>query len=357
MNIVLSGYYGFDNVGDEAILFAIIRALREWDPAVEITVLSNNPAYTAETYGVNAVNRWKPGEVRAALKQSDGLISGGGSLLQDKTGPKSIPYYLGVIKLAQWMKKPVFVYAQGMGPVSGKANRLLMKKVLQKAELLTVRDSQSKQLLEDIGITRSITVVPDPVMGLNPGDFQSNWLEKDPGIQTIAVSVRDWTENLDYLNDIAASLDELAERGNRIVFVPMHGEHDLKTSERTAAMMQQEALIAPHDSSIEEKMAIISEVDLLIGMRLHALIFAAAGSTPFLALSYDPKIDSFASITGQRVIGSVSPQDWNHKDLTAAAERILKNYAIEAEKLNEKALPLQKQAAGTANLVLDALRK
>ena len=78
MRVVLSGYFGFDNVGDEAILFSIIRALRNLEPTIEITVLSNNPAETAATYGVNTVNRWNIAEVRAALKSADGLISGGG---------------------------------------------------------------------------------------------------------------------------------------------------------------------------------------------------------------------------------------------------------------------------------------
>ena len=98
MRVVLSGYFGFDNVGDEAILFSIIRALRKLEPSVDITVLSNNPAETAATYGVETVNRWNIGEVRAALKSADGLISGGGSLMQDATSWKSIPYYSAVIK-------------------------------------------------------------------------------------------------------------------------------------------------------------------------------------------------------------------------------------------------------------------
>ncbi|MBF6633431.1 MAG: polysaccharide pyruvyl transferase family protein, partial [Planococcus sp. (in: Bacteria)] len=91
MRIVLSGYYGFDNVGDEAILYAIIHSLKEYYPRIEIIVLSNKPEKTAETYRVKAVNRWSLKDIRAAIKSSDGLISGGGSLLQDETGRKSIP--------------------------------------------------------------------------------------------------------------------------------------------------------------------------------------------------------------------------------------------------------------------------
>nr|WP_316046858.1 polysaccharide pyruvyl transferase family protein [Planococcus glaciei] len=105
MRIVLSGYYGFDNVGDEAILYAIIQSLKEYYPEIGIVVLSNKPEKTARTYGVEAVNRWNVAEVAKAIKAADGLISGGGSLLQDETGRKSIPYYAGVMKIAQFLKK------------------------------------------------------------------------------------------------------------------------------------------------------------------------------------------------------------------------------------------------------------
>ena len=44
MHVVLSGYYGFDNVGDDAILFSIIPSSEKDSGSIDITVLSNNPA-------------------------------------------------------------------------------------------------------------------------------------------------------------------------------------------------------------------------------------------------------------------------------------------------------------------------
>ncbi len=86
MKIVISGYYGFDNVGDEAILLSMIQAFRSYDPTIEIIVLSNTPERTKLEFNVDAVNRWNIKAIFQALKGSDGLISGGGSLLQDETG-------------------------------------------------------------------------------------------------------------------------------------------------------------------------------------------------------------------------------------------------------------------------------
>ncbi|ANU13985.1 CsaB protein [Planococcus halocryophilus Or1] len=357
MRVVLSGYYGFDNVGDEAILYAIIHSLKEYDPNIEIMVLSNKPEKTAETYRVQAVNRWSLREVRAAIKSSDGLISGGGSLLQDKTGRKSIPYYAGVMKIAQQLKKPVFVYAQGMGPIDSKINQMIVKHVLNSVELLTVRDQQSKQLLEKVGVTSPIELVPDPVMGIDTSSFQSSWLsQQDFQGKVITVSVRDW-ENDDFaFQEIARGLDQLATKGREIVFVPMHGKHDFKTSRKVAELMKNSAHIAPHDSTIQEKMAIIKESDVLFGMRLHALIFAAVGYTPFVALSYDPKIDSFANIVGQPVLGHVESKDWNATGLVEAVEHILSNYPDELEKITGVVMPLQKSANETAHAVIDSIK-
>ncbi|WKA57839.1 polysaccharide pyruvyl transferase CsaB [Planococcus shenhongbingii] len=356
MRIVLSGYYGFDNVGDEAILYAITQSLKEYYPKIEIVVLSNKPEKTAATYGVESVNRWNIAEVAKAIKAADGLISGGGSLLQDETGRKSIPYYSGVMKIAQFLRKPVFVYAQGMGPVTSRINKMIMKKTLQAAKLLTVRDESSKQLLKEIGIKQQIQIVPDPVMGLDASNFHSGWLDhKQFSGRVITVSIRDWTEDLSYLEKVAEALDQLSKKGHNIVLVPMHGKHDLKTSERVTNMMIEEVHIFPYDHSIQEKMAVIKESDVLLGMRLHALIFASVGLTPFIALSYDPKIDSFASIVDQPVIGNVNERNWSSEDIVFAIEKIFADYPGEVSKLKKFVVPLQKQADDTAKRVIDLL--
>ncbi|ATP38995.1 polysaccharide pyruvyl transferase CsaB [Solibacillus sp. R5-41] len=358
MHIVLSGYYGFDNVGDEAILFSIVHALRKWQPDVDITVLSNNPVSTAKTYGVNTVNRWKLKEISQVLKQADGLISGGGSLMQDQTGMKSIPYYCGIIRIAKFHKKPVFVYAQGMGPINQKISQLLVKNTFKKVEQITVRDEASKQLLADIGVENSVSIVPDPVMGLDAKAFRSDWLAQqtfDNGY--ITVSVRDWPSAVQFKRKIADSLDLLARDGKTIVFIPMHGEHDEKSSNALAALMQEKSIVAPGNVSIEEKIHIIGQSDLLIGMRLHSLIFSAIQATPFIALSYDPKIDAFAEIAKQPVIGHVEKDDWDGTQLFERAVDMLANRPALEQALREQVQTLQAEANATAKLALETFSK
>lgn len=169
--IVISGYYGFDNSGDEAVLQSILLALeqqgREQGIQIEPIVLSANPARTSELYGVRAVPRMKLGAVMAALRESHGLISGGGSLLQDATSPRTIPYYLLILKLAQWLGKPTFIYSQGIGPVHRRLFYGPIRRTVAKSAYISVRDEESAQLLGRMGVAHErIEIVPDPVMCL-----------------------------------------------------------------------------------------------------------------------------------------------------------------------------------------------
>lgn len=359
MHIVLSGYYGFDNVGDDAILLSIIQGLKKWQHDIEITVLSNNPSATEQTYGVKAVNRWKMKEIHQLLKTADGLISGGGSLMQDQTGMKTIPYYAGVIQIAKWLKKPVFVYAQGMGPINHTLSKFIVRKTFNKVDQITIRDKASQTLLTEIGVRKEVKIVPDPVMGLNGGDFHCEWLEHESltAESYISVSVRDWPSTIAYKEKIAHSLDQLVRQGEQIVFLPMHGEHDLKTSQEVAALMQEKSLIAPSNLSIEEKIAVIGQSQLLIGMRLHSLIFSAIYATPFIAISYDPKIDAFADIVDQPVIGHVEKDDWNGVTLFERAIAILESYTTVQENMRQAVLPLQHEAMATAKLAIETFSK
>ncbi|RXJ02959.1 polysaccharide pyruvyl transferase CsaB [Anaerobacillus alkaliphilus] len=358
MKVVLSGYYGFHNVGDEAILFSIIQALKKANQHVQITVLSNDPDYTKNTYEVDAVNRWKLKEVSAAIKQADGLISGGGSLLQDKTGNRSVIYYSAIMLIAKFHRKPFVVYAQGIGPVDKEYNQKITKFTLSKAALISVRDEASKKFLQQIGIKNEIIEVPDPVLGIESQDGYANeWLEKTGLTEKkyISVSVRDWPSEIKYLEMIAKALNGVSE--HQIVFVPMHGEHDEKTSFKVAEMMDKKSYIAPYEFSIADKIAVIGGSQLLVGMRLHALIFAAVMDTPFTALSYDPKIDAFAKLAKQPVAAHVNEANWTEETVLEVIKQQLNNLPKYTDNVKKYADQAKLESQNTAILALQSFKK
>lgn len=321
--LVLSGYYGFRNSGDEAVLKSILLALDEAGQAarmrIEPIVLSAAPDETREMYGVEAVHRMRFAEVRRAIAASDGLISGGGSLLQDATGWKTIPYYLAVAKLAQWAGKPVFIYSQGIGPVRRPVFRPLIRHVFERAVYISVRDPESAQLLEQIGLEPALVeIVPDPVMGLTAsvtGEDSPGPAGSAADEPIIGISVRFWNADRSELDRLADAL-RLFCRGRRLHlrFLPFHHPADAEASHYVAERLgadRGECTISHAEThpDPQQMMREVGRCTMLIGMRLHSLIYAAAQVVPMLGISYDPKIDQFLQQLHMRASGSTDRLD------------------------------------------------
>ncbi|WP_331710002.1 polysaccharide pyruvyl transferase CsaB [Paenibacillus swuensis] len=325
--LVISGYYGFNNSGDEAVLKSILLALEEEGERqgvrIEPIVLSVNPPLTEKLYGVRAVHRMRFAEVRQAVRESDGLISGGGSLLQDATGLKSIPYYLAIVKIAQWYGKPTFIYSQGIGPVNRRAFYPLIRHVFSRASYISVRDDESRDLLRQIGVAPDgIGVVPDPVMAMPlPQAAESPRPEAAGAPATdrpvIGVSVRFWNKDRSDLDRLVQGLAAAAaERAVRFHFLPFH----LPSDEAASVYVMERLRTAAAGSDIElslyggseDPQAMLAEVsrcDLLIGMRLHSLIYAAGQAVPVMGITYDPKIDHFMNRLGMKSAATTERMD------------------------------------------------
>jgi polysaccharide pyruvyl transferase CsaB len=326
--IVISGYYGFRNSGDEAVLQSILIALQKQSQALGISiepiVLSIDPEWTSATYGVKSVHRMKLVEVRQAIYESTGLISGGGSLLQDVTGSKSIPYYLGVIKLAQWMGRPTFIYAQGIGPVNRKLFHPLIKSVFRKCTYISVRDEQSRELLLSMGLEqKNVEVVPDPVMGLSlpeDTDASTQSSELSNSLPVIGISVRYWEQDRRELETLAQGLIKAnREIPLHLRFLPFHTPSDNEASRYVMDMLK--GSITEHGGQVsicedaihpQQMLREVGQCDILIGMRLHSLIYAAGRRVPLIGISYDPKIDHFLDRIQCHPVGATNTLDAEH---------------------------------------------
>ena len=164
--IVISGYYGFNNAGDEALLTAILAALRTEEPKADITVISGNPGNTIAKHQVKSLYRFAAVRLLRAIREADLVISGGGSLLQDVTSKRSLAYYLSVIAAAKWKRKKVMLFAQGIGPIRSRFMRLLTRLVVNKADVITVRDRDSAEELARMGVSAAkVEVTENMLMG------------------------------------------------------------------------------------------------------------------------------------------------------------------------------------------------
>ena len=310
--ILISGYYGFGNAGDEALLSSILQALLEREPQAEITVISGNPAETTNTHKVKAIGRFDMWKIYQAIHSCDMLISGGGSLLQDVTSARSLYYYLSIIALANTLGKRVMIYAQGIGPLRKSLARATVGRVLNQVSMITVRDHASKEELLSLGIHNvPITVTADAVLGMHPVDtamgcdiLASYGVDFDRPI--VGVSVRAWKDCTEYQTILAKALDQIqTDKDVQIVFIPMQHREDTMEAETIAKQMRTKFTVLADSYSTTELLALSGSVDVMIGVRLHALVFSALMETPCLGISYDPKILNFLHMIGEDPVGDL----------------------------------------------------
>ena len=345
---VISGYYGYHNLGDDAILLSIRRRLAALRDDVALVALSNSPESTWSEYGVKAVKRFNLFQVRRAIRRADLLISGGGSLLQDRTSTRSIWYYLSVIRMALHYHKPVMLYANGIGPVTKPANRKRVQAVVSRADLITLRDGDSLAELEAMGVRHpQMTVTADPVFTLNgispetaKAGLQAAGIPLDKPI--LAVSMRQSAHITGRLDALAAFCDRAAET-HTVLFIIMQTPDDSSVTEDIRARMTAPSYTYASPGEPETMMGVIGLCDGVFSMRLHTIIFAAKQRVPVMGLVYDPKVQSYLDLLGMPSCGT--PENFSAETGQAVWEALLQDRAAHVRHLDEIAARLE-QVAG-----------
>lgn len=357
--ILISGYYGFGNSGDDALLKAIIEDIKREKESPNIVVLSANPGETKRRYRVKAINRLNLLSIIKHMKKAEMLISGGGTLIQDATSTQSLIYYLAVIKLALKYKKKVMLYSNGIGPLESATNIKIARNVLNSVDLITLRDPSAAETLKEIGVRVPETIVTaDPVFGMDIADKKlgETLLKKfsvpDGAERVMGISVRRTKETSpEFENIIAQICDYAAEKyGCYPVFIPMQANKDEAISKSIISKMKSKASIVDVKLDVTEMTSLVSALDVCIGMRLHSLIYATSGRVPLIAISYDPKIKSFMEYAGQQLYADV-------KNITAEKgieliDRCFNNYDRITRELCECYERLHKKALKNGKLAV-----
>lgn len=365
VRIGITGSYGGNNMGDEAILQSIIIQINDSIDA-EIVVFSRDPDDTMHRHNVMLalpVRRMSRKESAGEIEKLDVLIVGGGGILYDH----DVKVYLREAQLAHERNIPVMVYAVGAGPLSDPQSQALVRDVLGSAAVITVRDKPSMQILEEIGVGKDIIVTADPAFLMRPEEVQIDYLHQE-GIRKerklIGMSVREPGKAAPdikeghYHDVLANAADYIIDRYNaHIIFIPMERKtaFDLHQSHAVIARMlfPQYASILEGEYTPGQIMSIMKTFDFVVGMRLHFLIFAALQQVPFVPLPYSSKVLGFLqelqsdtppleNITPGRLISYID-KAWDQK--TEILKRI------------EGCLPdLQKRAHQNNTLMMELLR-
>ncbi len=351
--LLISGYYGFGNMGDDSLLAALIRGIRAKRPETVITVLSGNPKETAKKFGVRAINRYHLPAIRRAMKKAKVLVSGGGSLLQDGTSRKSLFYYLTIMRMAKSCQRKLMITANGLGPLESKSGRKRTAEIMNRADFISLREEHSLALARAIGVKAPTRISADPAFLLPPCDEAwADYVRAREGIarDCFIVSVKGGRDAAGIPADDIRAIAK--KHGLQPLFVPMHPDRDTAPTEALAAAVGCGRILK--NLTAGELCGLMSRCQLVIGTRLHMLIFAASMGVPMLGIRYDPKIDAFMDYIGQgsRVFDQKSLEAGI---LASAADELLGDADAVRAALRSRADALRALAAGDCQAIAATL--
>ncbi len=312
MRVLIHGFYGAGNAGDDAILHSIIDTLREINPTVKIavTVFSNNirPYYGDVPLRTISGSDFK--SISNELKNCSLLIVGGGGLFQDYNTFKpenlflnqkgALNYYTAPIILAKMLNVKCMLYGVGIGPLNSQEAKGAMKWVSQIVDGITVRDTYSSNFLTSLGISKHV-LAADPAIKLQSSTHSTyhQLLKKSESQINIGLNLRNWPydkENAKKLEEeIIGVLNHYSKHKKLHYYIMPFNKlpSEIEKSKQLEYKLNGKATVIPYNMSPCEYKELCKNLDLMIAMRLHASIFSLSECIPSIGISYDEKVKQF----------------------------------------------------------------
>ena len=381
-SILIAGYYGFGNLGDEAILAALVDGLRRQIGDVEISVVGGSPRSIEDQHeNVTAVDWRDLTGLLESARRADLLILGGGGIFHDywEIDPKTIltpnyggiAYYSSIPLLAHLLNKPCQILSVGVGPLRTQEGRDYTRLAFELAQEASVRDRESMGLLASLEVQGldKIRVSWDPTLLLEPAPApQVREFLRGHGLKAhneyTAVNLRYWDFDVDpeiWPQEVARALDNiLAETESHILFIPFQAvdrtpyENDLALIREVQAGMdiKSRTHIIENIPSPMMMLGIIRSCNSVIAMRLHAAIFAVSQGVPTISLSYDPKASQWMSQMGLKDF-TLTPGDWTAEAIHGVWKRIASQRLAKTRPILRSARDLIEEDFHRAQALLD----
>jgi polysaccharide pyruvyl transferase CsaB len=382
-NLLIAGYYGFGNTGDETILAAMLADLRKHRENLEVTVISGNPQETETNHQVRSILWTDTQSIIEAVQKSDMVILGGGGIFHDQFGfeeeylltrnHSGVSFFSGFALLAAMYQKPLMLYAVGVGPLLTEAGERLTKVSFEAANVASVRDAESLGVLHKLGLQNAnVFVTGDPAFMLKPDEarakkiLQNLNLPRNGNAPMIAVCVRYWDIQVSpekWESSLAGALDRFVEEVNgEILFIPFQNlETTPDVNDVAVALAVREQMRNKSRSTILNKeyppetiAGLIVCCDFVVGMRYHSLIFSIMSRKPLVGLAYDPKVEHLLTQAGMTEylfnLDTMTPEG-----LHEGMQRAWRSKEEIRERLRESIKYLDDQARRNTTFVLDLL--
>lgn len=363
-DIIMSGYYGFGNMGDDSLLQQIVDVIKTLDKNITITVLSRKPRLTSRTYGVNSINRFNVISIRNAMKHAKLLINGGGNLLQNKTSNRSLRYYIYIMKLAKKHGLKLMLYASGIGPIQGEKYLAMTKGILNAADVITLREELSLADINKMGVHNpNISVTCDPVFNLDCAD--ENWVKYVMYREGLSLnkryflfcprSIKDSFIHLphNFDNLLAEACLQIARRYKiEPIIIPLQPKTDYTICKKIAAYTNGKVISG---LTAAELAGLTKHMEFVASLRLHLLIYSISTATPVIAIDCDPKIKGLFELIESPYIIDVEQFTVN-KIVDMAGALMNNNNKVRAE-LGKHAQRFRNLSLTNAEYVIDLLKE
>ncbi|BAQ10097.1 polysaccharide pyruvyl transferase [Bacillus sp. OxB-1] len=380
MKIGIVGNYGNDNNGDEAILLSIIKQVTSTFNIgrSDLTVFSNNPKQTATRYGVTSFPLYyKNGNAvktfgktfsanRKIVKTLDLLIIGGGGILMDLYG-REAPLFGSYAMMAKNSGVPYVVYGCGAGPLNTGLGKWFIRYMCKHADSVSVRDPESKELLQSIGVKQSIQVIGDPAFSLREGKREPSAVPVSIGVTAVPYyhagywPEEDVSRYDDYVEGMARNLDRLAEQhGVKINFFATKYPQDADVTKDIQAKMAHADRTSIIDENLlpERILDVTAQQDIVIGTRLHSLILATCTETPVMAISYHHKVHDFMKLAElEQFAFPISEINQNHDLFLEAFNEMEGDWTGTSERTEDLSVRLYEDAMKGTEQFRNALKK
>lgn len=390
--IIISGWYGNENIGDDAQLACIISMIRFFFPNAAITVFSDNPERVKREHGVNSFNRnagkW---ERLRKIYGADLFILGGGTLLYDQGGRSSATLikWLNNCILSKLAGTPVMLFNGGVGLLFKKQSLFYVKNVCEAMDLITVRDKSSKNNLEVIGVKNQIYIGADSTFAM-PDYFVQDTQQPDKISNSkrplIGFNVRSWLYRKHWIKDehhifcakylvtqeeverqvkvFSKVIDYVVTAYNADViflsfsYLNAKYDYDNELIDEILGFVEHKdrVKVLREKNSYLELVKLIVEMDLVIGMRLHSLIFAALANVPMIGINYAPKNEAFMQMIGQGLY-SIDIRDFNEEFLIHKVDELWEKKDKFKQGLAIKVTEFKERAKGSARFMSELLSK
>ncbi len=287
-DVLLFGYYGFGNLGDELLAKVLVEGLEVLGvPRSRMAILSADPERSSLDLGIAGVNRWRLAALLQGLCKSRSLLFGGGGLFQDTTSWRSNLYYWGVVRLARMLGCLPWAFGQSVGPLNRKTTRFFAADAFRSCASRVCRDRPSIEFLADRGM--EARCCPDPVLALEP------W-EKYVRGEYLLVNIRPWK------GDLPRKVAEEARKMGEKYGLPLLGVGFAPEDLALLESFQEEGLLRCQTMlqvrTLEDVYTLASQACWALGMRFHFAILCFMLHIPITCVPYAPKVRSFAEEWG-----------------------------------------------------------